>query len=239
MKKCLGDFEKAIELYELSLRIRKGTGSKNREGPTYTNLGDVYEHLGNSKKAVEFYQLARSIANETGNKEAEQRGYHDLGHVLWSLGYYSKAEECFKSCIELVEEMRVLLEGNDEWKISFRNERDCVSRLVRLQLQQRTERKTLEALLTAERGRAEALMDLLESQYGVRKSIRSQPKQQMELIISNHISSPTLFLMNDTQSVNIWMLLKGGKLYDFVQQGVSSDDLTSMTYQTYKQIGVP
>ena len=34
------------------------------------------------------------------------------------------------------------------------------------------------------------------------------------------------------------MLLKGGKLYDFVQQGVSSDDLTSMTYQTCKQIGV-
>ncbi|CAH3190250.1 unnamed protein product [Porites lobata] len=133
--------------------------------------------------------------------------------------------------------MKVLLEGNDEWKISFRNERDWVSRLVRLQLQQRTERKTLEALLTAERGRAEALMDLLESQYGVRKSIRSQPKQQMELIISNHISSPTLFLMNDTQSVNIWMLLKWGKLCDFVQQEVSSDDLTSMTYQTYKQIG--
>ena len=187
---------------------------------------------------MEFYQLATSIANETGNKEIEQRGYNYLAHVLWSLGDYSKAEECFKSCIELVEEMRVLLEGNDEWKISFRNERDCVSRLVRLQLQQRTERKTLEALLTAERGRAEALMDLLESQYGVRKSICSLSKQQTELIISNHISSPTLFLMNDTQSVNIWMLLKWGKLCDFVQQEVSSDDLTSMTYQTYKQIGV-
>ena len=34
------------------------------------------------------------------------------------------------------------------------------------------------------------------------------------------------------------MLLKGGKLDGFVKQGVSSDDLTSMTYQTYKQIGV-
>ena len=187
---------------------------------------------------MEFFQLAISTANETGNKEEEQKGYHNLAHVLWSLGDYSKAEECSKSCIELVEEMRVLLEGNDEWKISFRNERDCVSRLVRLQLQQRTERKTLEALLTAERGRAEALVDLLESQYGVRKSICSLSKQQAELIISNHISSPTLFLMNDTQSVNIWMLLKWGKLCDFVQQEVSSDDLTSMTYQTYKQIGV-
>ena len=238
VNQSLGDFNKAIELYELSLRITKDTGMKNGEGPTYINLGDVYKRLGNSKRAMEFYQLATSIAKETGNKDVEQCGYDRLAQVLWCLDEYSKAEECFESCIELVEEMRVLLEGNDEWKISFRNERDCVSRLVRLQLQQRTERKTLEALLTAERGRAEALMDLLESQYGVRKSIRSQPKQQMELIISNHISSPTLFLMNDTQSVNIWMLLKWGKLCDFVQQEVSSDDLTSMTYQTYKQIGV-
>ena len=237
VNQSLGDFNKAIELYELSLRITKDTGYKNGEGPTYINLGNVYEHRGNCEKAMEFYRLARSIANETGNKEIEQRGYNSLAHVLWSRGDYSKAEECFKSCIELVEEMRVLLQGNDEWKISFRNERDCVSRLVRLQLQQRTERKILEALLTAERGRAEALVDLLESQYGVRKSICSLSKQQTELIISNHISSPTLFLMNDTQSVNIWMLLKGGKLYGFVQQGVS-DDLTSMTYQTYKQIGV-
>ena len=112
-----------------------------------------------------------------------------------------------------------------------------VNRLVILQLQQRIGRKTHEALLTAEAGRAEALVDLLESQYGVRKSIRSQPKQQMELVISNHISSPTLFLMDNTKSVNIWMLLKGGKQYWFVQRELS-DDLTSMTYQTYKQIGV-
>ena len=237
LNQSLGYSKKAIELYELSLRITKDTGNKNGKGPTYINLGNVYGHLGNSEKAIEFYQLARSIANETGNKDVEQLGYNNLALVLWSRGDYSKAEERFKSCIELVEEMRVLLEGNDEWKISFRNERDCVSRLVRLQLQQRTERKTLEALLTAERGRAEALVDLLESQYGVRKSICSQPKHQMELI-SNHISSPTLFLMNDTQSVNIWMLLKGVKLCGFVQQKVSSDDLTSMTYQTYKQIGV-
>ena len=234
LKQSLGEFNRAIELYEQSLRIAKDTGNKNGEGPTYINLGNVYRYLGDSKKAVEFYQLGRRIANETGNKDIEQRGYENLANVLWSLGNYSKAEKCFKSCIELVEEMRVLLEGNDEWKISFRNERDCVSRLVRLQLQQR---KILEALLTADRRRAEALVDLLESQYGVRKSICSQPKHQMELI-SNHISSPTLFQMNDTQSVNIWILLKGGKLYDFVQQGVSSDDLTSMIYQTCKQIGV-
>ena len=233
----LGDLKKAIEIYQLALSIQKDIGNIDGEGKICHLLGITYERLRNIKKAMEFFQLARSIANKTGNKDSEQSGYYKLAHVLWSLGDFFTAEECFKSCIKLGEEMRVLLQGNDEWKIDFRNNRDWVSGLVRLQLQQRTKRKRQEALLTAEAGRAEALVDLLESQFGVRKSIRSLSKQQMELIISNHISSPTLFLMGDTQSVNIWMLLKGGKQSDFVQQGVS-DDLTSMTYQTYKQIGV-
>ena len=235
----LGDVQKAMELYQLSLRIIKDSGNKDVEGTIYTSLGSVYAFLSDFKKAMEFFQHARSIAKETGNRDAEENRYGHLACVLWSLGDYFKAEQCFKSCIGLVEEMRVLLQGNDEWKIAFRNGHDCVNCLVRLQLQQRTEHKTLEALLTAEVGRAEALVDLLELQYGVRKSIHSLPKHQKELIISNHLSSPTLFLMDDTlaQSVNIWMLLKGGKEGWFVQQRVS-DDLTSMTYQTYKQIGV-
>ncbi|CAH3171857.1 unnamed protein product [Porites evermanni] len=243
--KSLSDFKKAIELYQLALRIAKDTGNKDQEATIYSNLGRIiYHNLGNAhrlpsdvNKAIEFYEHAISIANETGNKDAERCTYAHLARVFWAHGEYFKAEQCFKSSIELVKEMRVLLQGNDEWKISFRNKRDCVNDLVRLQLQQRIERKTHEALFTAEAGRAEALVDLLESQYGVTKSIRSLSKQQMQLIISNRISSPTLFLMDDTQSVNIWMLLKGEKQWRFVQQEVS-DDLTSMTYQTYKQIGV-
>ena len=233
----LGDLEKAKKFYELALKIAKDTGDKGGEGIIYHNLGNAHRLPSDVNKAIEFYEHAISIANETGNKDAERCTYAHLARVFWAHGEYFKAEQCFKSSIELLKEMRVLLQGNDEWKISFRNKRDCVNDLVRLQLQQRIERKTHEALFTAEAGRAEALVDLLESQYGVTKSIRSLSKQQMQLIISNRISSPTLFLMDDTQSVNIWMLLKGEKQWRFVQQEVS-DDLTSMTYQTYKQIGV-
>ena len=233
----LGDLEKAKKFYELALKIAKDTGNKDQEGIIYHNLGNAHWLPSDVNKAKEFYEHAISIANETGNKDVERCAYANLACVFWAHGEYFKAEQCFKSSIELVKEMRVLLQENDEWKIAVRNERDCVNHLVRLQLQQRIERKTHEALFTAEAGRAEALVDLLESQYGVRKSIRSLSKQQMQLIISNRISSPTLFLMDDTQSVNIWMLLKGEKQWRFVQQEVS-DDLTSMTYQTYKQIGV-
>ena len=75
--------------------------------------------------------------------------------------------------------------------------------LWRIQLRQG---KTLEALFTAEAGRAQALMDLMKSQYGVRKSVQLSSKQQMELMmssISNHISCPMLFLAANSKLVNL------------------------------------
>ena len=80
----------------------------------------------------------------------------------------------------------------DEWKISFRDKLQTYSYLCSSQLRQR---KTEDALLTAERGRAQALADLMESQYGA-KSTPSTSKEQIEKItnISSLISSPTIFL---------------------------------------------
>ena len=91
--------------------------------------------------------------------------------------------------------MRFLLQEKDEWKISFRDQLNTYSNLWMVQLLQS---KIKEALLTAERGRAQALADLMESQYGV-KSTPSASKEQMERItnISSLISSPTAFLVED------------------------------------------
>ena len=108
--------------------------------------------------------------------------------------------------------------------------------LRRIQLRQG---KTLEALFTAEAGGAQALMDLMKSQYGVRKSVQLSSKQQMELMmssISKHISSPKQFLAEDSKLVNFWLLLKGQHLW-FAQK-IISHDLTSVIKQTYKKIGV-
>ena len=83
---------------------------------------------------------------------------------------------CYESSIKVFEELRFLLQEKDEWKISFRDQLETYSYLWTVQLLQS---KTKEALLTAERGRAQALTDLMESQYGV-KSTPSPSKEQME-----------------------------------------------------------
>ena len=72
--------------------------------------------------------------------------------------------------------MRFLLQEKDEWKISFRDQVKTYSSLWISQLRQG---KTKEALFTAERGRAQALTDLMESQFGA-KSTPSAPKETIE-----------------------------------------------------------
>ena len=236
----LGDFEGAIDSFELSLRIAKATGNKYIEGSVYGNFGRAYYRLGDVKEAVEFSQLSLSIAKETGHKDMEQFAYRNLADGYFYILYdFCKAEEFAKSSIKLFEEMRVLLPEKDEWKICFRNkdgDHDRYRLLWKIQLQLG---KTHEALFTAEAGRAQALMDLMKSQYGVRKSVQLSSKQQMELMmfsISNHISSPTLFLAEDSKLVNLRLLLKGDHRC-FAQRKIS-DDLTLVIKQTYEKIGV-
>ena len=231
----LGDFKKAIEFYKLGLTIAKEAGDKHSEGHGYINFGEAYQSLNDSQKAIEFYQQGLSIMKEIGHKDAESSAYGALACAFRSLDDVSKAEELFKSQVKLVEEMRVLLQEKDEWKISFRNTYDF-RELVALQLQQG---KIIEALLTAEAGRAQALVDLMESQYGDKKSFQSSFKSQMELTLSNissHISSPTLFLEEDTCDVYLWLLLKGQQ-FQFVRKEISVE-LKTLINQTYTQIGV-
>ena len=235
----LGDLKKAMESYRLGLGIAKETGNRNLEGYAYNNLGSVYESLDDVKKAIAFYQLGLGIAKETGDRKLKRHGYSNLARSYYFFGDIFKAEEFGKSCVKLVEKMRVLLQGKDAWKIHVRDESDFSFRILwRLQLQKG---KTLEALFTAEIGRAQALMDLMKSQLGVRKTIGNSSKPQMDLTISSissHITSPTLFLAEDTNinAVYFWLLLNGQQ-FNFFEKKVS-DDLTSLTHQAYEEIGV-
>ena len=235
--KSLGDFEKAIEFHEQDLSIVKKTGNKDSEGKAYVNLGNAYGSLDNFEKAIELYQQGLSIAKETGNKVVEAKAYANLGRKFTKhFSNYCRAEECFKSSITLLEEIRGLLHEKDEWKISFRDQYRFYKALWSLQLRRGN---TIEALLTAESGRAQALVDALKLKYGV-KTVKSSPEEQMNEmdILSGQTSSPTIFIAEDEdpKSLNIWLLLKSQKL-QFIRKE-SSQTLRDLISKSYEQIGV-
>ena len=234
----LGDFEKAIEFHQQVLSIAKDIGRKESEGNAYLFLGLAYFSLDDFKKGMEFLRQTLSIAKDIGSKDSEAKACFFLGHAFDSLGNFSRAEDFFKSCVRLIEEIRVFLQSIDKWNISFRNKRDDpYSMLWRLQLKQG---KVIEALISAEQGRAQALMDLMESQYGVH-SARPVSEDQIETMsgISSHIPSMTIFLAENHDSLNFWVLQKERQchLYQFIQKEIN-DSLKSLIQETYKQIGV-
>ena len=60
----LGNFKKAIEYYNLDLKISKEIGDKHGEGGTYGNLGNAYVMLSDHKKAIEYDNLHLKIAKK-------------------------------------------------------------------------------------------------------------------------------------------------------------------------------
>ena len=128
--------------------------------------------------------------------------------------------------------MRFLLQQKDEWKISFRDQVKTYSLLWISQLRQG---KTKEALFTAERGRAQALTDLMESQFGA-KSTPSAPKETIERItnISSLLSSPTTFLAEANETVHFWVMHKGQEC-QFMEKKINGT-LKDMTDKTFEQI---
>ena len=195
----------------------------------------MYGHLGNDKKRIELYQRALSIAKEIGAKDLEQETYSSLGLTFQRLHDFRQAEECYESSIEVFEETRLLLQDKDEWKISFRDQFKTYIYLWTFQLQQN---RTKEALLTAERGRAQALADLMKSQYGA-KSTPLASKEQMEKItnISGLISSPTTFIAEAFKSLHFWVLHKGQEWqYMYKELSYTLEDITD---KAYKQICPP
>ena len=230
--RSLGDYEKAMEFHQQTLGIAKQIGNKSLECKAYANLGTACYTLRNYKNAIEFYQHALSIAKEIGNKYTEHAAYNNLGLNFYQLGDFRKAEECFESSINLFEGMRFLLQEKDQWKISFRDQLKTYSYLWIVQF---LESKIKEALLTAERGRAQALADLMESHYGV-KSDPSISKEQMERVtnISSLISSPITFLAEAFEHAFFWVMQRDQE-WQLLGKNLSHT-LEDMTDKAYEQI---
>ena len=209
----LGDFNKALEHYQQSLSIAKDIGDKGHQARACCNLGNVYSRQGDVNTALEYYQQFLSISKDSGHKIRQALAYQNLGQLYIAIGDLSKAEDCLKSSVDLYDNIRELLHSRDDWKITLRNHhRDVYNALWAIQLERN---KIIEALSSAERGRAQALMDLLKSNYGVELAQSSWLAENTEAIadILSYLPSQTVFLAIAESSINFWVLEKGKEIH--------------------------
>ena len=206
--RSLGDFKQAIHCHEWSLEIARKLGNVTSEGSAYGNLGCAYFELKDFIKAKHYHERHLEIAKTVGDKISIATAFHNLGVAFQSTGFLSKAVDCHQHSIATLNDVRHDLGVNDDWKVSMRNlfQTAYVS-LWRLFLKQG---KIMEALLSAEQGRAQALNDLMEFRYAS-KQYRKESATEIQAIAElSGFPSTTVFFALEHQEM-IWWVLKKGK----------------------------
>lgn len=87
----LGQYQRAIDLYEQSLVITREIGDRLGEGADLGNLGNVYWRLGQSQRAINLHEQSLAIAREIGNHQGEGAALGNLGIAYSTLGQYQQA----------------------------------------------------------------------------------------------------------------------------------------------------
>ena len=203
----LGDFEKAIHYHKRALEIARKVGDVSREGKANGNLGGDYHSLGDFEKAIHYHERHLEIAKKVGEKISIGHGFHNLGVAFESVGFLCKAIDCHQHSIATFNDVRRRLRANDDWKVSMRNLYQwAYACLWRLLLKQG---KIMEALLTAEQGRAQALNDLMKFKYAS-KQFREESTTEIQTIAELcGFPSTTVFFALKHQEVITWVLQKG------------------------------
>ena len=233
----LGDFKTAIDYHERHLKIAKELGNKVGEGNAYGNLGNAYKSLGDFKTAIEYYERHLKIAKEVEDKVGTAISFSHLGETFELLEFLSEALDCFHSSVRMFNIIRHDLKGKDEWKISYRNMYEfAYTSLWRLLLKNG---KVAEALFAADQGRAQALNDLMELNYGLETTYSQLHTPEEGTFDSfSFLPSTTVFIAVDDQDIVFWIAQDG---YDVQlrKMKVSDKDLIqSLIVSASQEIGV-
>ena len=198
-------FGKAIYYYQQHLRISKKTGDKIQEGIACGNLGKAHQFQNEFELARIFHELCLEIANETGNSVGIADSFFNIGRSYESLGHLDKALEFYKRCVSVYNDLRGRLKFEDEWKMSVRNVYQTEYASVwRLLLRQG---KVIEALLSADKGRAQSLRDQLEWKYELQTN--ETETGTLNRVSSRVFPSNIISIAIDNRDVAFWVLREG------------------------------
>ena len=235
---ALGDSERAIEYFERELEIAKELGEISLEGKSYTNLGVAYHTLGDFKKAIDYLERAIEIKKQVIDKVGIGQSFYHLGKVFKSIGALCKATDCFQYSVTTLNDVRRHQVFKDDWKMSLRNLHQYA--YVSLWRSLLMEGKIMEALLSAEQGRAQALKDLLEFKYASQNTpIESGTEKETIADISSFLLCSTVFIALESQAVILWVCQKGKDVQLRIKQipdgQVDADTFLSSLMSTARQ----
>ena len=101
----LGDYPRAIELYEQALAIAREIGNRQGESAALGNLGLCYYRLGDYRHAIEHQEQSLAIDREIGDRQGEGTRLGNLGLCYADLGDYPHAIEHQEQSLAIAREI--------------------------------------------------------------------------------------------------------------------------------------
>ena len=100
-----GEWDRAIEYYEKSLKDKERLGDVHGMAQTYNNLGLVYADKGEWDRAIEYYEKDLEIFERLGDVHGMAQTYNNLGSVYADKGEWDKAIEYYEKDLEISERL--------------------------------------------------------------------------------------------------------------------------------------
>ncbi|WP_223269787.1 CHAT domain-containing protein [Nostoc sp. 'Peltigera membranacea cyanobiont' 213] len=170
-----GNYTKAIDYYEQTLKIAKATQNTYMEAMALGNIGNLYLQESNYEKAIEYLEKSSAIFLE--RFLTETNGIQERGTVLTNLGNAyrksGKLDEAVKAlyyAIDTWESVRENLTNINQVSV-FETQADAYHLLQQVFIAQENYEDALE---TAEKGRARAFIDLLNKRLSPSQTEQSK-----------------------------------------------------------------
>jgi tetratricopeptide (TPR) repeat protein len=101
----LGQYEKAINYHQQSLKIEEEMGNRQGVASSLGNLGLCYYSFGQYEKAIVHHQQHHDISEEIGDRKGMAISLGSLGSCYRSLGHYKKAIAYLQQSHDINEEI--------------------------------------------------------------------------------------------------------------------------------------
>jgi tetratricopeptide (TPR) repeat protein len=100
----LGDYQRAIGLFEQVLTIARELGDWDGESGALIGLGLCYDDLGQTQRAIDLYEQALTIVRALGDRDSEAIDLVNLGTCYHQLGQIQQSIELYEQALTIARE---------------------------------------------------------------------------------------------------------------------------------------
>jgi len=101
----LGNFQEALNHYQISIELFKKLGEQNKEAIAYNDIAYIYQSQGLVEKAIENYIKSLKLLEEIGDKASLGACLNNIGLLYHDQKNYEKALEYYLNGLKVKEEL--------------------------------------------------------------------------------------------------------------------------------------